>query len=301
MQLTASSTSHALSSPRVCLRVCVCVCCVFSLLSAVDVQGCVQSIRKLLLDCLSLLFAAQPLVACSDSSALLSAFIAAVDGEKDPRCLVVVFDLAAFLLRQCDDAAVAACSDALFDVLGCYFPITFTPPSNDPHHITQMELKQALRRALTAHPSLNAQLIPLLLDKCDDTMSDVRLDALLTLHAALTASGSGVRASAAPFLQDLVSAIKRSWIAGNEPDVQRQLALVLTATVALLCPDDDAGGRELLESDGLSSSLLSDFRSALFGELVEEMRVPDSKVARAYADMTRPICAASGQHALALL
>ena len=39
--------------------------------------------------------------------------------------------------------------------------------------------------------------------------------------------------------------------------------------------------------------MLSSFRSALFADLVEELRVPESKVARAYAAMTRPIGRAS--------
>ena len=292
---------------------CVALLC-FSLLGGVDVQGCVQSVRKLLLDCLSVLFSCHPLLVCDDAPAVLSGFVAAVDGEKDPRCLIVVFALAAFILRQAPTEAVTDASDALFDVIGCYFPITFTPPANDPHHITRDELRHALRAALTAHPALNAQLVPLLLDKMDDTTTAVRLDALTTLHAALTCgdgrSGSELRASIAPFFQDLVTAIKRAWIAGNEKDVQQQLALCLTDTVRLLCPnDEDANGEAETAASGVTSaavgsssgtgisdSLLANFRSALFSELVDELRVPDSKVARAYADMTQPICVASGQH-----
>ena len=275
-------------------------------------QGCVQSVRKLVLDCVTLLLSHHPLLVCDDASAVLSGFIAAVDGEKDPRCLIVVFTLAAFLLRQAGDEAVLEARDGLFDVIGCYFPITFTPPANDPHHITQHELREALRAALTAHPALNAQLIPLLLDKMDDTTHSVRLDALATLHSALSPNESGLssdslRASVAPFFQDLVTAIKRAWIAGNEKDVQQQLALCLTATLRLLCPDEEeeqqaANGRWIAASVDSSlplsgSLLLSEFRSALFSELVDELRVPDSKVARAYADMTQPICAASSPHA----
>ena len=285
-----------------------------SLLVGVDVQSCVQSVRKLLLDCVTVLLSQQPLLVCVEAEAVLAGFIAAVDGEKDPRCLIVAFSLAAFLLHQAPESAVTAASEALFDVLGCYFPITFTPPANDPHHITADELRSALRAALTAHPSLNAQLIPLLIDKMDDTTSSVKLDALTTLHAALTsgrrAQGqAGLGSSVAPFFQDLLTAIKRAWIEGNDKNTQQQLALCLTDTIRLLCPDDEeqvGGGEERVYSRSVSagagtsspssaSSLLAAFRSALFDELVEELRVPDSKVARAYANMTQPICAASGQ------
>lgn len=39
-------------------------------------------------------------------------------------------------------------SQDLFDITFCYFPITFTPPSDDPYGITSDDLVVALRWAL---------------------------------------------------------------------------------------------------------------------------------------------------------
>lgn len=72
-----------------------------------------------------------------------------MEGEKDPRCLILclrVLGRAQQLLPQASDALAEAC----FDVTACYFPITFTPPPNDPYGITPEVLSQALRSTLTA-------------------------------------------------------------------------------------------------------------------------------------------------------
>lgn len=37
----------------------------------------------------------------------------------------------------------------MFDVTACYFPITFTPPPNDPHGIKPHMLSHALQAVLT--------------------------------------------------------------------------------------------------------------------------------------------------------
>lgn len=44
----------------------------------------------------------------------------------------------------CDEQA-----EALFDVTACYFPITFTPPPNDPYGIKPHMLSNALQDVLT--------------------------------------------------------------------------------------------------------------------------------------------------------
>jgi len=41
-------------------------------------------------------------------------------------------------------------AESLFDVTACYFPITFTPPPNDPYRITPDMLSNALQAVLCA-------------------------------------------------------------------------------------------------------------------------------------------------------
>ena len=66
-------------------------------------------------------------------SALVSEVVAAVDGERDPRCLLLSFRIVRQLvvvLRGGGPGGQAVLSDSaeeLFDVIACYFPISFVP------------------------------------------------------------------------------------------------------------------------------------------------------------------------------
>jgi hypothetical protein len=77
----------------------------------------------------------------------------------------------------------------LFDVTACYFPISFTPPPNDPHGITRPVLIDALRGVFTASPALAPHVVPLLLEKLGSSITSAKRDAAQTLAAAEAAKG----------------------------------------------------------------------------------------------------------------
>jgi DNA repair/transcription protein MET18/MMS19 len=85
-----------------------------------------------------------------------------VDGEKDPRNLMLLFAMDRVILLEFDISAVV---EDMFDVTFCYFPISFRPPPNDPYGITADDLKLALRGCLSATPHFAKLAIPLLLEK----------------------------------------------------------------------------------------------------------------------------------------
>ena len=62
---------------------------------------------------------------------LVFGVVAAVEEEKDPRCLLLAFRIIQFLARLYPDpdGPVASCGDELFDVVSRYFPISFNPVS----------------------------------------------------------------------------------------------------------------------------------------------------------------------------
>ena len=59
-----------------------------------------------------------------------------------------------------------------------YFPITFTPPPNDPHGITKEHLVAALRGVFSASPAMAEHVLPLLLEKLASSVPAAKLDAL---------------------------------------------------------------------------------------------------------------------------
>ena len=79
---------------------------------------------------------------------LAEGIAAAIDGEKDPRCLLRALRCAEIAATKIQDAKI------VFDALEPYFPISFEPPKNDPWRISPERLRRALRRALTATPTL---------------------------------------------------------------------------------------------------------------------------------------------------
>jgi hypothetical protein len=56
---------------------------------------------------------------------------AAIDEEKDPRCLLLAFHIVELLVQLFPDAdgPLASCAEDLFDIISRYFPISFSPVS----------------------------------------------------------------------------------------------------------------------------------------------------------------------------
>lgn len=55
-------------------------------------------------------------------------------------------------------------------MLGCYFPIIYTPPQNIPDSVTRQELAAAVEQAMAATPALAPHVVPLLLEKLSSSL-----------------------------------------------------------------------------------------------------------------------------------
>ena len=108
----------------------------------------------------------------------LNSYIKMVDGEKDPRNLLLLFSVDRVILLEFeieshievrtwrgDKASPTDDIQELFDITFCYFPIAFRPPPNDPYGITADDLKTALRRCMSASPHFAKMALPLFLEK----------------------------------------------------------------------------------------------------------------------------------------
>lgn len=64
---------------------------------------------------------------------LVFGVVAAIEEEKDPRCLLLAFELTEQLSRLYPDpdGPVGSCVEELFDVVSRYFPISFNPVSGN--------------------------------------------------------------------------------------------------------------------------------------------------------------------------
>lgn len=117
----------------------------------------------------------------------LKGYVDLAEGEKDPRNLMYLFTMDRVILIEWElDAELA---EAFYDITYCYFPITFKPPPDDPYGITTDNLKTALRRCLTANPSLAPHAMPLLLEKLAASGGNTKRDTLQTLEEAMPVFG----------------------------------------------------------------------------------------------------------------
>ncbi|MEW5299353.1 MAG: hypothetical protein WDW36_002378 [Sanguina aurantia] len=125
---------------------------------------------------------------------LVDACLSAVDGEKDPRCLLLLFSIIQQLAIVYHAPGVDASplkhnSGPIVETLSAYFPVTFTPPRNDAHRITRADLVAALQATLSASPFFAPFVLPLLLEKLSSTHRPAKLDALAALHCCCRAFG----------------------------------------------------------------------------------------------------------------
>ncbi|CAI4064430.1 Met18p SKDI_09G0420 [Saccharomyces kudriavzevii IFO 1802] len=109
----------------------------------------------------------------------IETFLHIANGEKDPRNLLLSFTLNQSITTNLQN--VRNFKEDLFDVLFCYFPITFKPPKHDPYKISNQDLKTALRSAITATPLFAEDAYSNLLDKLTASSPVVKNDTLLTL------------------------------------------------------------------------------------------------------------------------
>jgi DNA repair/transcription protein MET18/MMS19 len=107
----------------------------------------------------------------------------AIDGEKDPQCLMIVFHLVELLAPLFPSPSGPLASDAsdLFEVIGCYFPLHFTHTKDDEANIRREDLSRGLLLAISSTPFFEPYAIPLLLEKLSSSLPVAKVDSLKCL------------------------------------------------------------------------------------------------------------------------
>ncbi|KAK9281071.1 hypothetical protein L1049_003964 [Liquidambar formosana] len=104
----------------------------------------------------------------------------AIDGEKDPQCLMLTFHIVEVLAQLFPDplGPLASFAGDLFDILGCYFPIHFTHPKSEDIDVKRDDLSRALMLAFSSTPLFEPFAIPLLLEKLSSALPLAKVDSL---------------------------------------------------------------------------------------------------------------------------
>ncbi|KAK7081018.1 mms19 nucleotide excision repair [Halocaridina rubra] len=155
-------------------------------------------------------------------------FIAAMDGEKDPRNLVLLFAIIP-IITSC--LPLGPFTEELFEVIAAYFPIDFVPPADDPFGISAEDLVLGLRQALSSTPAFAPYCIPLLQEKLDSDLSSAKLDALHTLVSCCEKYSAE---DICPHVSPLWVSIRREVVEGSSAEAESAALTALTAMIMAL-------------------------------------------------------------------
>ncbi|PFH33764.1 hypothetical protein BESB_079800 [Besnoitia besnoiti] len=142
------------------------------LLCDVHAPAFAQNVRQLILRLLlALLRECEPEVAAlarrrkeAGGVQVVTAVCTQLEGERDPRCLLLLFEIVAVLGASYASIMRRDEVENVVDVVMTYFPIAFSPPPNAPIPITEETLVERFHRALTSTPLFSSFVLLYLLD-----------------------------------------------------------------------------------------------------------------------------------------
>ncbi|XP_072482708.1 MMS19 nucleotide excision repair protein homolog isoform X3 [Notamacropus eugenii] len=206
-------------------------------------------------------------------------FIQVMDGEKDPRNLLVAFRIVYDLISK--DYSLGPFVEELFEVTSCYFPVDFTPPPNDPHGIQREDLILSLRAVLASTPRFAEFLLPLLIEKVDSEMLSAKLDSLQTLNACCAVYG---QKELKDFLPSLWASIRREVFQTSSERVEAEGLAALHSLSTCL-------SRSVLEAD--AEDLLDSFLGSILEDCRHHLCEPDMKLVWPSAKLLQAAAGAS--------
>ncbi|CAG8443712.1 9188_t:CDS:10 [Diversispora eburnea] len=211
-------------------------------------------------------------------------FIQAMDGEKDPRNLLLAFSLVKLIIKEFD---ISEHVEELFEVTFCYFPITFRPPPDDPYGITSDDLKISLRECLSATAKFAKNAMPLFLEKLTSSSGNAKKDSMETLAACAPVYGTE---NIVPYIDDLWEYLKDEIFNAKDDsfevialDTIRSLVVTLSAGV-------------IGKSDHLQR-----FLKTVVTECMENLKVPELKLSKPCGRILKYCAMASATRKKAIL
>jgi len=160
-------------------------------------------------------------------------FIQSMDGEKDPRNLLVCFQNVQEIVSKLPFEVFA---EDLFEVTSCYFPIDFTPPQSDPYRISKDDLVVQLRKCLASTHLFAPFCLPLLLEKITSDIVDAKIDAYLTLAECAKVY---LPEDFCDYYKDLWSAVRRDYLLGGTIAIESACLNALEGTATCLSSKHD--------------------------------------------------------------
>lgn len=168
-----------------------------------DIQSFVQSIRfkvfELFHTLLSMTLSTSQLISedqyknnyqTVNSNDIVDEILSSIEGERDPRCLLSALQMIYKLLQIYNDIDDKM-KLRLFNVIACYFPITFVPPADNPHGVTNETLTNILEDCLCHNNLLHSYTITLFTENLVSDIAIGRIRAMICLVKLCRNSSDG--------------------------------------------------------------------------------------------------------------
>ncbi|KAG0348406.1 hypothetical protein BG004_005247 [Podila humilis] len=201
----------------------------------------------------------------SISSDFVFGFIQCLDGEKDPRNLMLAFTLIKNIIQEFD---IAQHVEDLFEVTFCYFPITFRPPPDDPYGITSEHLKVGLRDCLAATPYFAKFALPLLLEKLSSSSGSAKKDSMETIAACAPVYGSS---ALTPYAEELWNGLQNEIFHATGDELEQVALHTLQVITTELSMGVSLGG---------SNDPVEKFLRPIIADCMTQLQKPELKLAK---------------------
>ncbi|CAB4400794.1 unnamed protein product [Rhizophagus irregularis] len=234
-----------------------------SIFTSVNVQSFQQTTRHYVFQIFDRLLKHHLSVLKQAEQDFVIGFIQVMDGEKDPRNLLLAFSLVKLIIHEFD---ISKHIELLFEVTFCYFPITFKPPPDDPYGITADDLKIALRECLSATPYFAELAMPLLIEKLTSSSGNAKKDSMETLASCAPVYGAK---SIVPHLEELWEYLREEVVNATDDSFEIIALEAIKSVVATL-------------SSGIINKMdhLQQFLKTIITECMENLKEPELKLAK---------------------
>ena len=166
------------------------------------------------------------------SSDFVFGFIQAIDGERDPRNLILCFQNSCIVLKELDFSLFV---EDFFEVLSCYFPVEFNPPKENDYGVTREQLVENLHNCLCCAPAFAPYSIPLFIEKLSSDMTESKRDSLAIMTDSLPDAGSHLQL----FVKDVWMCIRKDFLFSEDEDLKRDYEKFIRKFVASLSGLED--------------------------------------------------------------
>ncbi|KAF9480547.1 ARM repeat-containing protein [Pholiota conissans] len=245
-----------------------------ALFAHVKMKAITQDVRFKVFSIIDSLMAFHRDVLRSMGSQFIVGYINLAEGEKDPRNLMVAFAIARVILIDFD---VSDHVEGMFNILFCYFPITFRPPPNDKYGITTIDLRMALRGAMAATPTFGPMAIPVFLEKISAGSRVTKKDTLQTMASCLPVYGSALARVSA---RKLWNALKLEIFQPVDSETEEEALKAFQVLVKTIYTDEEAAVESNEDVQGFARDACE--------ECIQILKEPEKSLAR---PATKILCA----------